>query len=78
MSDKSAGLEVSNLGVRYGAVVAVENVSFEVVPGQCVGIVGANGAGKTSLLRGIGGLTKASAETRVLLILAASTPCSAR
>jgi len=65
MSDKSAGLEVSNLGVRYGAVVAVENVSFEVVPGQCVGIVGANGAGKTSLLRGIGGLTKASAETRL-------------
>lgn len=65
MSDRSGGLEVSNLSVRYGAVVAVANVSFEVAAGQCVGIVGANGAGKTSLLRGIGGLTKAGAETRV-------------
>ena len=37
MSDRSGGLEVSNLSVRYGAVVAVENVSFEVAAGQCVG-----------------------------------------
>nr|WP_274636941.1 ATP-binding cassette domain-containing protein [Microbacterium bovistercoris] len=55
-----AELVVDNVGVRYGAVVAVESVSFTVSPGECLIMLGANGAGKTSTLHGIGGLTPAS------------------
>ena len=49
-------LVVEGLGVRYGAVVAVQSVSLEVKPGECLVLLGANGAGKTSTLHGIGGL----------------------
>jgi branched-chain amino acid transport system ATP-binding protein len=49
-------LVVEELGVRYGGVVAVDGVSFTVEPGRCLGIIGANGAGKTSTLRAVMGL----------------------
>ena len=52
----SALLEVSDLQVRYGGVVAVRDVSFEVAPGEVVAVLGANGAGKTSTLRAVTGL----------------------
>jgi branched-chain amino acid transport system ATP-binding protein len=41
-------LRVDNLGVRYGALVALEGVSWEVHPGELLGIIGPNGAGKSS------------------------------
>ena len=47
---------VSDLAVRYGGVSAVRSVSFTVAPGQSVGLIGANGAGKTSTLRALMGL----------------------
>jgi sulfate-transporting ATPase len=53
-------LEVSNLRVRYGGVVAVNNVSFAVTPGQVVGLIGPNGAGKTSVIDAVTGFTRAS------------------
>ena len=49
-------LTVRNLTVRYGGVRAVEGVRIEASQGTCVAVIGANGAGKTSLLRGISGL----------------------
>jgi len=49
-------LAVTNLAVRYGGVSAVRSVSFTVAPGQSVGLIGANGAGKTSTLRALMGL----------------------
>ncbi|MGT2681900.1 ABC transporter ATP-binding protein [Streptococcus porci] len=55
-----AMLEVKNLSVSYGAIEAVKNVSFEVHEGEVVTLIGANGAGKTSILRTISGLVKAS------------------
>jgi ABC-type branched-subunit amino acid transport system ATPase component len=42
--------------VRYGAVLALEHVSLEIPTGGSVALLGANGAGKTTMLRAIGGL----------------------
>lgn len=46
-------LAVENLAVSYGGVAAVKSVSFQVGPGQSVGLIGANGAGKTSTLKAL-------------------------
>ncbi|MCE1253452.1 MAG: ABC transporter ATP-binding protein, partial [Anaerolineae bacterium] len=53
-------LKVSNLTVRYGAIEAVSDLSFEVKAGQVVAIIGANGAGKSTTLNTIGGVVKAA------------------
>lgn len=50
-------LEVKNLSVSYGNVVAVTDVSLKVGDGQVVTLLGANGAGKTSLLNAVMGVT---------------------
>jgi branched-chain amino acid transport system ATP-binding protein len=52
-------LEVKNLAVSYGAVKAIHGVSLEVYDGEVVSLIGANGAGKTTILRTISGLKKA-------------------
>lgn len=49
-------LEVSDLAVSYGQIEAVKGVSFSVAAGQVVAIVGANGAGKTTIMNTISGL----------------------
>ena len=49
-------LTVENLEVSYGDARALDDVSLEVAEGTIVAIVGANGAGKTSLIRAIGGM----------------------
>ena len=49
-------LNVESLSVDYGAVQAVQGVSFQVPLGQTVCLVGANGAGKTSILKALSGL----------------------
>jgi branched-chain amino acid transport system ATP-binding protein len=59
----AATLTVENLAVRYGGVSAVKSVSFTVAPGQSVGLIGANGAGKTSTLRALMGLVPRAADT---------------
>ena len=53
--DSTAKLEVDALSVRRGGLRVVDEVSFEVPAGQIVGIVGLNGAGKSSLLACLGG-----------------------
>jgi branched-chain amino acid transport system ATP-binding protein len=52
-------LEARSLHVNYGGAIAIDGVSIKVAPRQCIGILGANGAGKTSLLRAISGSVKA-------------------
>ena len=54
-------LSVESLVTDYGAVRAVNDVSLEVGPGSVTAVLGANGAGKTSLLRTISGLVRAAA-----------------
>jgi len=54
-----AALVVRDLHVRYGAVTAVQGVSLDVAAAEAVAIIGSNGAGKSSLLRGIMGLVPA-------------------
>jgi len=56
-------LEVTNLSVNYGAVKAVDQVSFRVEAGEIFGFLGPNGAGKTSTLSAIEGLVKPTAGT---------------
>lgn len=53
-------LKVTNLSVHYGMIQAVRNISFEVNEGEIVSLIGANGAGKTTILRTISGLTRPS------------------
>ncbi|HEY2704875.1 MAG TPA: ABC transporter ATP-binding protein [Candidatus Dormibacteraeota bacterium] len=55
---EGTGLTVRDLKVFYGPVPAVRGVSLDCPPGQVVGVIGANGAGKTSLLSGIAGLVR--------------------
>jgi branched-chain amino acid transport system ATP-binding protein len=59
-------LEVNDLHVRYGRVHAVRGVSLAVEAGEVVAVLGANGAGKSSLLKALMGLEPA-AEGRVIL-----------
>lgn len=54
-------LEVRNLQVYYGVIQALKDVSFTVNEGEVIALIGANGAGKTTILRTITGLISAKA-----------------
>lgn len=54
-------LEVSQLSVRYGKHQALDNVALRVDQGEIVVILGANGAGKSSMLRALGGMLRPQA-----------------
>ncbi|MDL2218780.1 ABC transporter ATP-binding protein [Ruminococcaceae bacterium OttesenSCG-928-O06] len=51
-------LEVSDLQVYYGAIHAIKGVRFEVDEGEIVTLIGANGAGKTTILHAVSGLVR--------------------
>ena len=53
-------LRVEGINVFYGAIHALKNVSFEVGEGEVVSLIGANGAGKTTIMHTLSGLLKAS------------------
>ena len=58
-------LALSSLTRRFGGVVAVQDVSFSVVPGEIFGLIGPNGAGKTTLFNIVTGLTPPTSGTVV-------------
>jgi branched-chain amino acid transport system ATP-binding protein len=60
-----AALTLEDLRVAYGGIQAVKGVSLEVKAGEIVSLIGANGAGKSSTLRGIMRLVRPSGRVRV-------------
>ncbi len=58
-------LDVRNLSVSFGAVAAVADVSLSVESGTLVGLIGSNGAGKTTALDALTGFVEASGSARV-------------
>ncbi len=60
-----AMLEVKDLHVSYGAIKAVQGVSFHLDKGEIVALIGSNGAGKSTVLRTISGLERAKSGRSV-------------
>jgi len=58
-------LAVENLSVHYGGIQAVRGISLEVQRGEIVALIGANGAGKSSTLRGVTRLVRAGGKVTV-------------
>ncbi len=56
-------LAVAGVGLSFGGVIALNDISFEVRPGELFAIIGPNGAGKTSMLNCLSGLYRPSAGT---------------
>jgi branched-chain amino acid transport system ATP-binding protein len=60
-------LEVSNIALRYGKHLALDNVSLSVAERETIVVLGANGAGKSSLLKAIAGLERPASGASVTL-----------
>ncbi len=60
-----AALQIDHLTVRYGGVVAVNDVSLRVEPGHIVGLIGPNGAGKTSVIDAVTGFAAAKGSVEL-------------
>lgn len=60
-------LKVENVNVHYGVINAIKDVSFEVNEGEIVALIGANGAGKTSIMNTLTGIVTASSGTITFL-----------
>lgn len=58
-------IEVRGLTVSYGSKTVVDSLDLEVAPGSWVALIGANGAGKTTVLRAVAGLVGFDGEIRV-------------
>lgn len=56
-------LNVENINVYYGAIHAIKDVSFEVLDGEVVALIGANGAGKSTTLKTLSGLLRSKTGT---------------
>jgi ABC-2 type transport system ATP-binding protein len=60
-------IEVTSLSKRFGATLAVDNLSFRVEPARVTGFLGPNGAGKTTTMRAVLGLVRPSTGSATVL-----------
>ena len=63
-SSKNIVLEAKNISKYFGTITALDNVNLTVRKGECLGVVGDNGAGKSTFMKVLSGLYKPS--TRLL------------
>ncbi|WP_084102366.1 metal ABC transporter ATP-binding protein [Demequina sp. NBRC 110051] len=68
-------LEITDLTVRYGDVVALDGCSLSVAPGRVTGLIGMNGSGKSTLFKAVMGAVKADAGT---VTVVGGSPAAAR
>ena len=66
MSTESPVLSASGLSKHYGRKFALDGIDLEIGPGRIVGLIGRNGAGKSTFLRAALGLTRCEGQLRVL------------
>src|SRR4051812_50097195 len=70
MTDTAASggamVQVRNLRVQFGSLVAVNDICFDLRAGDLLGLIGPNGAGKTTLLRAMACLQPAEGEVRII------------
>ena len=59
-------LATEHLTVRFGGLIAVDDVDFRAMPGEVIGLIGNNGAGKSTLLNAIGGYVPAKGTVQLL------------
>lgn len=71
-------LEISDLHVSYGAIKAIRGLSMRAEPGKITAIFGANGAGKSSVMRAIMGLAKSSGRITMNDVDLADLPANKR
>ena len=58
-------LKVQNLSASYGKKRVIESLDLEVVEGEIFGLVGLNGAGKTTMIKAVLGMGRASGDIRI-------------
>lgn len=59
-------LKIEDFKVFYGAIEAVKGINFEIMSGEIVSLIGTNGAGKSSTLRGLSGIVKSMGKVHLL------------
>ena len=67
-------IKLSNVSKRYGSIAALDKVSFSIDAGECVALLGSNGAGKTTALEILLGLRHADSGSAVVSGTIAATP----
>ena len=58
-------LNVQNFHVYYGSIEAVKGINFDIKAGEIVSLIGCNGAGKSSTLRGLSGVARTSGSAQL-------------